>query len=455
MLNELRVQYATRAQSRVPERAVGHRPGDQRHRRRQLRRPDRRRSPTPASASPRTCCRSTTTSTLLRGDHALKAGVDMQCVADTRTSAAGAALHVPERRGLPGGARAARTASATPASRSTSACPTSEYNTEPVRLLRAGRLARCRRTSRCSTACATTSTACRTADPERAGRDLARLPDRQEQLRAAGRRGVDARRDTPLGGARQHRPDVRPDAATRSTSRRCRTTAPTRAPSATFTPTQAGAPAFPAVLERRRRRARRTSRATVDPGLQGRAHRGRTTCSSSARSAIATRSSVGASYVKGYNLPVVTNINLINPIGTLADGRPIFSTAVNAATRVDPRYNVINSVAVDRRVDLQEHDAAVHAPQRQRHRLRLRLHARQERGQRADHQRAVGAGRRRPLRPDQPRSRPRPEHPRPAPHLHRQHRRDAAASSADGAVRRDPEQQRVRRRACSSPAASR
>ena len=48
--------------------------------------------------------------------------------------------------------------------------------------------------------------------------------------------------------------------------------------------------------------------------------------------------------MKGYNLPVVTNINLINPIGTLDDGRPIFSTAVNASTRVDPRYNVINSV---------------------------------------------------------------------------------------------------------------
>ena len=52
---------------------------------------------------------------------------------------------------------------------------------------------------------------------------------------------------------------------------------------------------------------------------------------------------IGTSFVKGYNLPVVTNINLINPIGTLEDGRPIFSTAVNASTRVDPRYNAINS----------------------------------------------------------------------------------------------------------------
>ena len=53
---------------------------------------------------------------------------------------------------------------------------------------------------------------------------------------------------------------------------------------------------------------------------------------------------IGASYVKFWNLPVITNINPINPTGTLSDGRPIFSTAVSAATRLDPRYNVINMV---------------------------------------------------------------------------------------------------------------
>ncbi len=52
---------------------------------------------------------------------------------------------------------------------------------------------------------------------------------------------------------------------------------------------------------------------------------------------------VGASYVKGYNLPVVNNINLINPIGTTVDGLPIFAGTVSAATRLDPRYNVIFS----------------------------------------------------------------------------------------------------------------
>jgi hypothetical protein len=49
-------------------------------------------------------------------------------------------------------------------------------------------------------------------------------------------------------------------------------------------------------------------------------------------------------YAKGSDLPVVTNVNPINPIGTLADGRPIFSTTANAATRLDPRFNLIQEV---------------------------------------------------------------------------------------------------------------
>ncbi len=54
--------------------------------------------------------------------------------------------------------------------------------------------------------------------------------------------------------------------------------------------------------------------------------------------------SVGVSYARGYNLPLISNINVINPIGQLADGRHIYSTAVNATTRVDPRYNTVNQV---------------------------------------------------------------------------------------------------------------
>ena len=58
----------------------------------------------------------------------------------------------------------------------------------------------------------------------------------------------------------------------------------------------------------------------------------------------AYHASVGVVYNRGYNLPVITNINPINPIGRLADGRGIYGTTVNSATRLDPRFNQINVV---------------------------------------------------------------------------------------------------------------
>ena len=60
-LNELRVQYATRSAEPRAECGVGHRPGDQRHRRRAASAGRLRRLLIPASASRRTSCRSTTT----------------------------------------------------------------------------------------------------------------------------------------------------------------------------------------------------------------------------------------------------------------------------------------------------------------------------------------------------------------------------------------------------------
>ena len=44
----------------------------------------------------------------------------------------------------------------------------------------------------------------------------------------------------------------------------------------------------------------------------------------------------------GRNLPVLMDVNLIPTGATLADGRPIYSTAVSAATRVDPTFNHVN-----------------------------------------------------------------------------------------------------------------
>jgi hypothetical protein len=43
----------------------------------------------------------------------------------------------------------------------------------------------------------------------------------------------------------------------------------------------------------------------------------------------------------GRNIQFERNMNLINPIGSLADGRPVFSTAVNASTRLYPQFNNI------------------------------------------------------------------------------------------------------------------
>jgi hypothetical protein len=56
--------------------------------------------------------------------------------------------------------------------------------------------------------------------------------------------------------------------------------------------------------------------------------------------------SVSAGYVNsvGRNLPVLMDVNLIPTGQTLPDGRPIFSTAVSAATRVDPTFDHVNMI---------------------------------------------------------------------------------------------------------------
>ena len=112
--------------------------------------------------------------------------------------------------------------------------------------------------------------------------------------------------------------------------------------SASFTPTQVGAPVFPQVLSAGSG-ATPNLAWTVDPDFKvARSWQNNVQFERALGDHYSL--AVGGSYVTGYNLPVVTNINLINPTGTTSDGLPVFSTAINAATRVDPRYNVINSV---------------------------------------------------------------------------------------------------------------
>jgi hypothetical protein len=53
---------------------------------------------------------------------------------------------------------------------------------------------------------------------------------------------------------------------------------------------------------------------------------------------------IGYIMTSGRNLQYLHNINLINPIGQLADGRPVFSSTANASTRLDTRFNQINQV---------------------------------------------------------------------------------------------------------------
>ena len=103
-----------------------------------------------------------------------------------------------------------------------------------------------------------------------------------------------------------------------------------------------GAPAFPAVV---------TAGPTVTPNLVWTvdpdfvvAHTWQANAQVERAIGRDMTASISVMYAKGSSLPVVTNVNPTNPIGSLADGRPIFSTAANAATRVDPRFNVIQQV---------------------------------------------------------------------------------------------------------------
>jgi hypothetical protein len=112
--------------------------------------------------------------------------------------------------------------------------------------------------------------------------------------------------------------------------------------SASYSPTTAGAPAFPNVFASGSG-AQPNLAWTVDPEFEI-SRSWQTNVQYERAIGDSYAAGVGFSYVKFWNLPVVTNINLINPTSTLGDGRPVYSTAVNASTRLDPRYNTINSV---------------------------------------------------------------------------------------------------------------
>jgi hypothetical protein len=55
---------------------------------------------------------------------------------------------------------------------------------------------------------------------------------------------------------------------------------------------------------------------------------------------------LGYIMTNGRNMQFLRNMNLINPTSALADGRPVFSTSVSAATRLYPQFNNITLIDV-------------------------------------------------------------------------------------------------------------
>jgi hypothetical protein len=107
-----------------------------------------------------------------------------------------------------------------------------------------------------------------------------------------------------------------------------------------FQPTSPGAPAFPNVLSSGAGATPNTL-TTVSPDFSV-ARNWQNNVQVERQLGDRFAVAIGGSYARGNSLPVLSNINAINPTGRLADGRPIYSTAQNASTRLDPRYNVIN-----------------------------------------------------------------------------------------------------------------
>jgi hypothetical protein len=115
-----------------------------------------------------------------------------------------------------------------------------------------------------------------------------------------------------------------------------------RRAAASFTPLTPGAPAFPSVLSTGSG-AQPNTLTTVSPDFEV-AKMWQNNVQVERQLGRSYAIAIGGTFTRGYNLPVISNINVINPIGRLADGRPIYSAQVNANTRLDPRYNVINMV---------------------------------------------------------------------------------------------------------------
>lgn len=113
---------------------------------------------------------------------------------------------------------------------------------------------------------------------------------------------------------------------------------------ASVTPTQVGAPAFPGTLSGLPPGVTPSrSIFAVDPEFET---QWALMTNVQVERALTNDLSVALGYVNstGRNLPVVLNSNVLPTGATLPDGRPIFSRAINAATRNDPSFDTINFI---------------------------------------------------------------------------------------------------------------
>ena len=110
----------------------------------------------------------------------------------------------------------------------------------------------------------------------------------------------------------------------------------------TFAPATAGSPAFPTTLGSLPAGSVRPVQSieTIATDFQ---NMYATHANVQIEQALTTDLSFTAGYIRssGRHLPLYRNINRINPATSLADGRPIYSNAINANTRMDPRFNNI------------------------------------------------------------------------------------------------------------------
>lgn len=115
-----------------------------------------------------------------------------------------------------------------------------------------------------------------------------------------------------------------------------------RTGSVSYTPTQPGAPAFPTIPSSLTSTAIQNV-TTVEPSFKNE-YTWNVNVQMTREFTPHDSFMLGYLMANGRNLEYQNNINLINPIGHLADGRPVFSTAVNANTRAFPQFNQINQV---------------------------------------------------------------------------------------------------------------